>query len=342
MSLRTLENDAPSLLHNRLPTHVQLAVLCLLALALMVIDARWHLTQPVRQVIATALYPLQQSLLQPLRWMVEGKGYWESLESAQSQAQEARRQMAAISLQARQSEILSEENRRLRALLGLRERLEPSALAAEVVYESPDSYTRRVIIDKGQLAGVEPGSPVLDERGILGQVTRVQPFTSEVRLLTDRDQAIPVQVARSGVRGVLYGNASNLHADRLELRFMPSNADIYDGDQLVTSGLDGVYPEGLPVAIVTAVERQSTTVFLRVEAQPSGRMKGARHAMVLTPLNMALAAQLPDLWSLRQDLANPEQKNRDDKSAQRRSTPPMPLQAADESTPAPATPTPDE
>ncbi len=321
MSLRTLERDAPSLLQKRLPAPVQVGLLCLLAVVLMLMDARLQLTQPLRQVIATGLYPMQWSLLQPLRWVSDGAAYLEALETAQSAAQEARRQMAAISLQARQSEILSEENRRLRALLNLRDRLGTEALAAEVVYESPDSYSRRVIVDKGQMAGVQPGSPVMDELGVLGQVTRVQPFTSEVRLLTDRDQAIPVQVARTGVRGVVYGNASNLRPDSVELRFMPSDADVQEDDLLITSGLDGVYPEGLPVAKVVLVERQGATAFLRIESLPEGRMQGARHVMVLTPLNFALAQELPDLEALTRNSVADRQKAREDKSAQRRGPP---------------------
>src|SRR5574344_1698917 len=252
-----------------------------------------------REAIATALLPAQWALLRPLRALGDGLNYVETVEAAQSAAQDAQRQLAAMGLQARQAQELEEENRRLRELLQLRPRLQVPALAAEVVYESPDNYTRRVILDKGQVAGVLPGSPVVDERGVLGQVVRVQPFTSEVRLLVDRDLAIPVLIERTGVRGIVYGRASNLGADVVELRYISGDVDIQEGDVLLTSGIDGVYPARLPVARIMVVERQGATAFLRIDGQPMARMQGARHVMVLAPWQEALAAQLPAAAELR-------------------------------------------
>lgn len=331
MSLRTLERDAPSLFKNRLPEPVQLAVFCLLALVLMLVDARWHLINPVRQAIAAALYPVQWSLLQPLRAVSDGLSYLETVEAAQSAANDARRQLASLSLQARQAQVLDEENRRLRALLELRPRLKVPTLAGEVVYESPDSYTRRVIVDRGQVAGVLAGSPVVDEYGVLGQVVRVQPFTSEVRLLVDRDMAIPVAIERTGVRGVAYGLASNLGADAVELRYMASDADVQAGDVLVTSGIDGVYPAGLPVARIQEVERPGATAFLRIVAEPLARMQGARHVVLLTPWQEAQARQMPteaaaEVASLLAPHPEAEKKAREDKSAQRRAGGSLPAQ----------------
>lgn len=328
MSLRTLERDAPSLFKNRLPAPAQLAVFCILSLVLMLADARLHLTAPLRQALATVLYPVQLALLQPLRLLSDAADYLEKLETAQSAAHRAEEQIAAMSLQAHQAELLEQENRELRALLDLRERLPIPAQAAQVVYESPDPYSRRVILDKGQVAGVLPGSPVMDALGVLGQVVRVQPFTSEVRLLVDRDQAIPVQVTRTGVRGVMYGLASNLAPDMLELRYMPSDSDIQPGDTLVTSGLDGIYPPDLPVATITAVERQGATAFLRIDSQPLARMEGARHVLVLTPQNEVLVAQLPapqELTVLTTANAAAQKKAREDKSARRRPAPMAPV-----------------
>lgn len=329
MSLRTLERDAPSLFKNRLPEPVQLVVFCALALVLMVVDARWQLTNPVRQAIAGVLYPMQWALLQPLRAAGDGLKYLETVEAAQSAAHDAQRQLAQLSLQARQAQELDIENQRLRALLELRPRLQVPNQAAEVVYESPDTYTRRVIVDKGQMAGVLPGSPVVDEHGVLGQVVRVQPFTSKVRLLVDRELAIPIEIARTGVRGVAYGLASNLRADAVELRYMASDVDVQAGDVLVTNGIDGVYPAGLPVARVISVEHPGATAFLRIEAQPLARMQGARHVMVLTPWQQAQA----DHFSAADEVAaliapDPDAKKqaREDKSASRRPGPRAPMQ----------------
>lgn len=136
------------------------------------------------------------------------------------------------------------------------------------------------------------GSPVLDEAGVLGQVTRVYPLVSEVTLITDRDHAIPVLNTRTGARGVAFGDIST-HADALELRFMAANADVAAGDLLTTSGVDGVYPPGLPVARVEKVERRVDAVFARIYCVPLALVSGSGHVMVLEPLSTQIPARPP-------------------------------------------------
>jgi rod shape-determining protein MreC len=165
-------------------------------------------------------------------------------------------------------------------LLGLRERLGTTSQAAQVLYDAADPYAKKVIIDQGAAQQIEAGSPVLDENGVLGQVTRVYPLVSEVTLITDRDHAIPVLNTRSGVRGLAFGDASS-RAGALELRFMDTNADVQVGDLLTTSGVDGVYPPGLPVARVLKVERRVDSAFARILCTPLGLVSGASHVMVL-------------------------------------------------------------
>lgn len=333
MSLGTLEREAPSLFKREASAISRCAAYSALALFLMVADVRFQITEPVRHAISTVLYPVQWAVVQPIRLMTGGAGYLQDLEHAQKEVSEAQRQMAAMVLQARDAQLLAQENAHLRGLLDLRPRLQVPTLTAQVVYEAPDSYTRRVVLDKGQIAGVVPGSPVVDELGVLGQVTRVQPFTSEVTLLVDRNQAIPVLLARTGIRSVAYGDASNLRSDGMELRFMPSDADVQIGDVLTTSGIDGVYPSGLPVAKVVQVEPRAESAFTRIYCQPLARMQGARHVMVLTPLDELKAAEHPELDAALQ--AADAEKAREDKSAQRRATTSI---ALPEST-APQTPT---
>jgi rod shape-determining protein MreC len=161
--------------------------------------------------------------------------------------------------------------------------------AAQVLYDAADPYTRKVIIDRGMAQGVEAGAPVLDESGVVGQVTRVYPLVAEVTLLTDRDQAIPVLNTRTGVRSVAYGQ-SGPSGTELELRFMAGNADVQEGDLLSTSGVDGVYPAGLPVARVTHVERRAESAFARVLCVPMAQLASTHHVLVLAPLT---TAQLP-------------------------------------------------
>jgi len=255
-----------------------------LALFLMVADARFQLTGLLRQAVAAVLYPVQWVMLQPVQFVAQGSGYFQSLQTAQQDADAARKQLALMSQRSMQTEQLMQENARLRQLLDLRTRLETPAQAAQVLYDTADPYTRRVVVDQGQMAGVELGAPVLDEKGVLGQVTRVHPFVSEVTLLIDRDQAIPVLNLRTGVRGVAYGDPVAGHAGGMELRFMPSNADIQEGDLLTTSGVDGVYPPGLPVANVVRVERRADSAFARIYCVPVAEVQGARHVMLLKPM----------------------------------------------------------
>ncbi len=160
--------------------------------------------------------------MQPVEWLASGQSYFEDLAQAQNEAVASRQAMTAMMLKAHEAERLHEQNQQLRDLLQLRPRLTVDTVAAGGDVRNPESYTRRVVLDKGQVAGIEAGSPVLDDLGVLGQVTRVQPFSSEVTLLSDRDQAIPVMVARTGVRSVAYGDASNLRTDSMELRFLPT------------------------------------------------------------------------------------------------------------------------
>lgn len=259
-----------------------------LALFLMVADARFKITQPVRAAIATVIYPIQWLAMRPVQMLQGGGSYFESLEAAQRSEEAAHKKLATQSMRASQVEQLSLENSRLRRLLSLREQVGATAQAAEVLYDAADPYTRRIVIDKGLAQGVTEGSPVLDESGVLGQVTRVYPLVSEVTLVIDRDHAIPVLNTRTGARSVAYGDPST-HGGAMELRFMAGNADVQQGDVLSTSGVDGVYPPGLPVARIDKIERRADSAFARIYCVPLAITSGAKHVMVLKPLS----AQIP-------------------------------------------------
>ena len=279
----TLERTAPSLFKQGPTALTRWALYSALALFLMVADARFHLTNPLRQAVAALLYPVQWVMLQPVELAERGVSYFEPLQRAVQEAQQARQQLAELAQRANQTEYLQQENAQLRALLQLRARVAPTAQAAEVIYDAADPYTRRVVVDKGLLAGVQEGAPVLDEHGVLGQVTRVLPSVSEVTLLVDRDQAIPVLNPRSGARSVAYGNPGDGMGGGMELRFMHSNADVKEGDLLTTSGIDGVYPPGLPVARVRSIERRGDSVFTRIDCTPVAQVHGVRHVLLLQP-----------------------------------------------------------
>jgi rod shape-determining protein MreC len=282
MPLGTLDRSPPPFFKQGPSALSKLMFFSALSLFLMVADTRFRITQPVRAALATALYPVQWLALQPVR-AVQGSGeYFTTLNQAKVASEDAGRKLALQSLRAGQVEQLAQENTRLRKLMGLREQLATPVMAAEVLYDAADPYTRKVIIDKGMAQGVDLGSPVLDESGVLGQVTRVHPLVSEVTLLIDRDLAIPVLNVRTGARSVAYGDPTT-SGSGLELRFMGSNSDVQQGDLLTTSGVDGVYPPGLPVAKISRIERRAESAFAKIFCTPQALVTGARHVIVVKP-----------------------------------------------------------
>lgn len=282
MPLGTLDRNPPPFFKQGPSALSRLVLFSALALFLMVADTRLKISQPLRTVVAAGLYPLQWLLMQPVQLAHEGGQYLTTVHDARESETAARRRLAEQALRANRVDQLELENQRLRKLLALREQLAVPTLAAEVLYDAADPYTRKVIIDRGQVQGVVAGSPVIDESGVLGQVTRIYPLISEVTLVIDRDQAIPVLNTRTGARGVAFGDPIT-RGGALELRFMPSNADVLAGDLLTTSGVDGIYPPGLPVARVVDVERRADSTFARISCAPQALANGARHVMVLTP-----------------------------------------------------------
>lgn len=283
MPLGTLDRSPPPFFKQGASALSKLMVFSALSVLLMVADGRFQWSQPLRAAVATTIAPVQWLVLQPIQAAGYIQEHVTSLESALRQATEAQRALAEQALRSMQVEQLELENARLRELLDMRARAGAASLAAQVLYDTADPYTRRVVIDRGLRHGVQPGSPVIDASGVLGQVTQVYPLVSEVTLLVDRRQAIPVLNARTGVRGVAYG-LSHASGDGMELRYTLSNADINVGDLLTTSGVDGVYPPGIAVARVTRVERRAESTFTRILCEPLARMGGALHVLVLEPV----------------------------------------------------------
>ncbi len=292
MPLGTLDRSPPPFFKQGQSAFSKFMMFSALALFLMVADTRFKLTTPIRVAVASVLYPVQWLVMRPVEMARGGGAYFVALSEAQKAQAEAEKRLASQSQRAAQVEQLGLENDRLRQLLALRERTSTPAQAAEVVYDAADPFTRRVMVDKGSMQGIKPGSPVLDESGILGQVTRVYPLSSEVTLLIDRDHTIPVLNTRTGARSVVYGDPS-VHGGTLELRFMAGNADVQQGDILTTSGVDGVYPPGIPVAKVDKVERRADSAFAKISCQPLANTLGARHVMLLEPYSVQIPLPAP-------------------------------------------------
>ena len=290
MQLGTIDRTPPPFFRQGPSSLSKLIFFSALALFLMVADSRFQFVQTLRQGLAITLLPLQRALAVPVDLWDGGGDYLRGLAQAQAGERAARAQAASVAERAARTQQLSEENKRLRALLDLKPALAVRSLPAEVLYEASDPYSRKVFIDHGSRDGVVAGAPVINEAGVLGQVTHVYPLTAEVTLLADKDAAIPVLNTRTQQRSAAFGGAViGTAGGGMELRFMSGNADVQVGDLLQTSGLDGVYPPGLPVARVVAVERRVESGFARITLAPAANPDGVRHVLVLQPL----AAQLP-------------------------------------------------
>ena len=284
MPLGTLDRTPPPFFRQGPSALSKLTVFSALALFLMVADVRLSVTQPLRALLAQVLYPAQWAIMQPVTALRGAGNYFVSLQTAQRSEQQLREKLGLQSQRANQVDQLLLENHRLRQLMALRERVTTPSQLAQVLYDAADPFSRKIILDKGRHDGIGPGSPVIDESGVLGQVTRVYGAVSEVTLVTDRDQAIPVLNTRTGARGVAFGDASSA-SGMLELRFMAANSDVRPGDILATSGVDGVYPPGLPVAVVEKVERRNDSAFARISLAPVALVTGTAHVMVLQPVS---------------------------------------------------------
>lgn len=281
-----MEYSPPPLFKQGAPARVKVTVFALVSIVLLVVDARMHLLGAVRQVAATVLYPLQMAALMPRDAAYSMGDYFSSLSSLQKEVAELKNQQVAQAQAMQQAQLQMAENAHLRRLLDARDHLPVKSMMGEILYDARDPSTRRIVLDRGSRNGVQLGLPVIDNLGVVGQVTRVFPFTSEVTLLTDKDQAIPVQVLRSGLRSVAYGRG---RSGLLDLRFVAPNADIQVGDILITSGLDGMYPAGLAVAKVVQVESVAAGAFGRVVCQPLAGIDRNRQLLIV----MSQAAREP-------------------------------------------------
>lgn len=273
-----MEYSPPPLFKQGASARVKVVFFTLIAIGLLVVDARMRSLTMIRQTVGVALYPLQMAALLPRDAMYAVTDYFSSVSTLQKENRALRDKQVANAQALQQGQELMAENAQLRRLLGAAARVPVKSIMSEILYDTRDAFTRKIVVDRGARHGVALGQPVIDDVGVVGQITRVFPFTSEVTLLTDKNQAIPVQVIRSGVRSVAYGRGQS---NVLDLRFMPPNTDIRKGDVLVTSGLDGIYPPGLSVATVAQVENKSSDSFAHIVCQPTAGIDRNKQLLIL-------------------------------------------------------------
>ena len=270
--------EPPPFFHRGPSPLARLAFFSLLSLALLFADTRYRYLESVRHTVGIVLYPVQRILQFPGEAAMQVMSYFSSQRALIEGNAALKRELLAEGPAVQGYQTLQQENARLRALLEVAKRFPDAAVAAEVLYSGRDPFTQKLFVDKGEAAGVQAGQAVIDEVGVVGQVTRVFPYMAEVTLLTDKDHAVPVKVERSGVRSVMYGAGSG----RLpELRFLSPNVEIQAGDRLITSGIDGTYPAGLAVAQVVSVERETGQIFARVTCKPLAGVERSPLVLIL-------------------------------------------------------------
>ena len=260
------------------------ALFCLFLLAL---DARYATLSGVRAGLNAVIHPAQIALAQPWEWLQNVGRFFIAHGELAAENANLKRQQELISAGLLDRTAIGAENAQLRALLALPERPGFRLLAGEIIETSPDPFSRKVIINRGGSHGIASGWPVVDATGLVGQVTRVYPWSAEVTLLTDRDQGAPVQNMRNGLRIIVTGQGSD---NLLEVRFLDMHADLQAGDLLYTSGIDGIYPAGVPVARVLKIEPPRHSPFARALCQPLGGVGRYRHMAVLAPTTPNAAA----------------------------------------------------
>jgi rod shape-determining protein MreC len=273
-----MEYAPPPLFKQGPSARVRLFFFVVLSVIALIADVRFKASDWVRAGLSVVLYPIQAVVSAPLQAIYGAGGYVTSLAKMQSENEQLKRQHLVDTQTLHQLKAIQGENAQLRKLMGAAEVSSAKSVLAEIQYDARDPYSRKIIVNKGRLAGVLPGQPVIDDNGVVGQVTRSFPLQAEITLVTDKYMTVPVQVLRNGLRSVAYGGQEG---GLLELRFMAANADVQADDVLVTSGIDGLYPAGVPVAKVIKVERNSTYAFARILCVPLAGVDRYRYVLIL-------------------------------------------------------------
>lgn len=262
---------------RRLGPAARLLIWLLVGVGVVTLDAHYHALDGLRGGASRVLQPVRELLRAPTDLVHELGGFFTRHRALQKERDallaERTQQLARLA----EAGDLARENRELRSLLGLSQRLGREGVRAAQLYRGHDWFAQRLLLDRGRADGLRDGLPVIDADGLMGQLQRVYDTSSEITLVSSPGQLTPVQVERTGQRGLVAGSGQG----RLELRYMPSHVDVRVGDRLLTSGIDRVYPAGIPVARVTRVSRPEAGPYLRVECEPLAGLERARYVLVL-------------------------------------------------------------
>ena len=282
----------------------RLIVFSTLSLALMASDSKFSYLTPVREALTVALQPLQVVANSPFVLYNNIGNYFTSQQALRQEVEVLKKQAIFQGVQLQALASLKDENVHLRTLMEAAKVSSQPARLAEIMYTGRDPFTHKVIVNMGEANQVLAGQAVVDASGVVGQVTRVFPYTSEVTLLTDKELSIPIQVERNALRAISFGHGRD---NTVNLPYLPANVDIKKGDKLVTSGIDGIYPAGLGVAVVSSVKTNVSSPFAQIVATPIAGIQNHRQILILSSDTNNLVAK--DI----QQVVNVDSKNKLDK-----------------------------
>ncbi|MGB4811675.1 MAG: rod shape-determining protein MreC [Methylophilaceae bacterium] len=272
------QQQTPSFFARGPSAFARLIFFTTLSIVLMVIDGRLHYLSGVRQTLMTMLHPLQVIADFPVDLYRNADEYFSTHTHLLSENAQLKQQTLQQSITLQKLNTLTLENIHLRQLLQTNQSLAEQSVLGEIMYVGRDIFSKKIIVNRGQKHEIVAGEAVVDANGVIGQVTRVFPLSSEVTLITDKSLAIPVQIERNGLRAIAFGRGKD---NTLDLPYLPTSVDIQRGDKLVTSGIDSVYPAGLLVATVKQIDSSPDSPFARIICTPTGETENHRQVLLV-------------------------------------------------------------
>ncbi len=279
------QQQAPAFFARGPSPLARLAFFSALSLTLMATDSRLQYLSSLREHLMVVLQPLQLIANAPTTFYDATNTYFSTHHRLLNENEALRKQSLVHAVSLQKMKALELENTNLRDLLQANQSLEEMSQLGEILHVGRDPFTKKIIVNRGSVHHVAEGAAVVDARGVIGQVTRTYPASSEVTLITDKSLTIPIQIERNGLRAIAFGHGRD---NTLDLPFLPANVDIKPGDKLITSGIDGIYPKGLAVATVTDIQTTQDSPFARIVCIPTGGIENHKQVLLVSikqPLN---------------------------------------------------------
>jgi len=250
---------------------------CALSIVLMAVDSQVNYLSKFRQAFIGGLHPLEQVANIPSELIRDTRKYFSTHNQLVQENYLLKQKAFEHQVKLQRLKALTAENEHLRSLLGGNIPIQPRAILGDISHTGRDPFRNVVIVNRGSSHNIKAGQAVVDSNGVIGQVTRVYPFSSEVTLITDKNLSIPIQVERNQLRAIAFGQSGNT----LDIPYLPTNVDIKIGDKLVTSGIDGIYPSGLAVATVTKIEQDPASPFAKIISTPTAEVSHHLQLLIL-------------------------------------------------------------